>query len=67
MINAAPSGDETWPDNWTAVTRDGLRSAQFEQTLLITEEGVEVLTARGEVVNKLAPWAVADFERPTVS
>lgn len=30
---------------WTAVTRDGKRSAQFEETLLVTETGVEVLTA----------------------
>lgn len=30
---------------WTAVTRDGKASAQFEETLLITETGVEVLTA----------------------
>ena len=30
---------------WTAVTRDGKRSAQFEETLLVTETGVEILTA----------------------
>ncbi|KAF8607756.1 methionine aminopeptidase [Ceratobasidium sp. AG-I] len=46
MINLGPSWeDEHWPDNWTAVTRDGARSAQFEDTLLITETGVENLTA----------------------
>ena len=33
------------PDcQWTAVTRDGKRSAQFEETLLVTETGVEILT-----------------------
>lgn len=32
-------------DNWTAVTTDNSRSAQFEHTVLITESGVEVLTA----------------------
>lgn len=31
-------------DNWTAVTRDGKRSAQFEETLLVTETGVDILT-----------------------
>lgn len=31
-------------DGWTARTKDGQLSAQFEHTLLITEEGVEVLT-----------------------
>lgn len=34
-----------WPDGWTAVTEDGKRSAQFEETLLVTKDGVEVLTA----------------------
>lgn len=38
--------DLTWPDNWTSVTADGKRSAQFEQTLLCTESGVEILTER---------------------
>lgn len=33
-----------WPDNWTIVTNDGGRAAQFEHTLLITDHGVEVLT-----------------------
>jgi Xaa-Pro aminopeptidase len=37
---------DTWPDEWTAVTRDGSRSAQFEHTILITEDGYEILTAR---------------------
>ena len=31
---------------WTAVTKDGQPSAQFEHTMLINETGVEVLTAR---------------------
>lgn len=46
MINEGTWHDEMWPDNWTAVTSDGKRSAQFEHTLLITETGVEVLTAK---------------------
>lgn len=40
--------DTSWPDNWTAVTQDGQRSAQFEQMLLVTETGCDVLTARTE-------------------
>ncbi|KIL69720.1 hypothetical protein M378DRAFT_190120 [Amanita muscaria Koide BX008] len=49
MINLGPSwGDVHWPDNWTATTVDGRRSAQFEETLLITESGVEVLTAKNQ-------------------
>ena len=35
---------EIWSDNWTAVTADRSRSAQFEHTLLLTEEGAEILT-----------------------
>ena len=37
-----------WEDDWTATTRDGGRSAQFEHTLLITPDGVEALTGKIE-------------------
>lgn len=37
-----------WPDDWTVVTADGQRSAQFENTVLVTEKGYEILTARTE-------------------
>ncbi|KAF4170660.1 hypothetical protein CNMCM8694_004501 [Aspergillus lentulus] len=40
--------EKYWPDDWTNVTVDGKRTAQFEHTLLVTETGVEVLTARLE-------------------
>lgn len=33
-----------WDDDWTAVTLDGRRSAQFEHTVLVVESGCEVLT-----------------------
>ena len=46
MINLGGYDDATWGDNWTAVTRDGKRSAQFEHTVLVTEDGCEILTAR---------------------
>ncbi|EED16302.1 methionine aminopeptidase, type I, putative [Talaromyces stipitatus ATCC 10500] len=46
MINIGTHKDKTWPDDWTSVTADGSLSAQFEHTLLVTEDGVEVLTAR---------------------
>jgi len=35
-----------WKDKWTSTTKDGRRSAQFEHTLLITPDGVDVLTPR---------------------
>ncbi|KAF9434111.1 Methionine aminopeptidase 1 [Entomortierella beljakovae] len=46
MINEGAWEDEMWPDDWTAVTKDGKRSAQFEETMIVTKTGVEVLTAR---------------------
>jgi len=46
MISEGTWRDEQWPDDWTAVTQDGKLSAQFEETLLVTENGVEVLTKR---------------------
>lgn len=38
----------SWPDDWTATTVDGKRSAQFEHTLLVTDDGVEAFTAKNE-------------------
>ncbi|MFM2485847.1 type I methionyl aminopeptidase [Celerinatantimonas yamalensis] len=35
-------------DGWTATTRDGQPSAQWEHTLLVTDDGVEVLTLRSD-------------------
>ena len=35
---------DMWPDGWTVVTKDKRPSAQFEHTLLVTDEGAEVLT-----------------------
>lgn len=46
MISLGSYKDKTWPDDWTSATVDGSRTAQFEHTLLVTEDGVEVLTAR---------------------
>ncbi|CAK7566378.1 MAG: Methionine aminopeptidase 1 [Sporothrix epigloea] len=46
MVALGKYRDVTWPDNWTSTTIDGKRTAQFEHTLLVTETGVEVLTAR---------------------
>jgi methionyl aminopeptidase len=35
-----------WDDGWTAVTADGKRTAQFEHTILVTDDEAEVLTRR---------------------
>ncbi|GAB7357171.1 hypothetical protein MBLNU459_g8162t1 [Dothideomycetes sp. NU459] len=46
MICLGTYKEKTWPDNWTSVTIDGRWSAQFEHTILVTDDGIEVLTAR---------------------
>ncbi|MCV2403815.1 type I methionyl aminopeptidase [Marinomonas sp. C2222] len=49
MINAGKRQvKHTGPDNWIAKTKDGRLSAQYEHTLLVTADGVEVLTRRAE-------------------
>jgi methionyl aminopeptidase len=35
---------DMWDDDWTVVTKDRSRSAQFEHTLLVTDSGAEILT-----------------------
>ena len=44
-----------WDDDWTAVTADGKRTAQFEHTILVTEAGVDVLTATDGAVSPRRP------------
>jgi methionyl aminopeptidase len=46
-----------WDDGWTAVTADGRRTAQFEHTVLVTDDGVDVLTGGPGAVSAQAPWA----------
>jgi len=48
MINAGKRHVKLLPDNWTVVTKDRTLSAQWEHTVLVTENGYEVLTKRPE-------------------
>lgn len=48
MINQGQAKVKTKKDGWTVVTRDKKLSVQWEHTILVTEEGYEVLTLRGE-------------------
>ncbi|TPE52832.1 type I methionyl aminopeptidase [Maribrevibacterium harenarium] len=49
MINAGKKQvKHTGPDNWIAKTKDGRLSAQYEHSLLVTADGVEILTLRPE-------------------
>jgi methionyl aminopeptidase len=45
MVNVGKPGIRTMPDKWTVVTVDGKRSAHFEHTVAITEDGPRILTA----------------------
>jgi len=44
MVNAGTAETTLLGDGWTAVTTDGALSAHFEHTVVITEDGVQVLT-----------------------
>ncbi|KAG6499769.1 hypothetical protein ZIOFF_039561 [Zingiber officinale] len=44
MLTIGSTKPVIWDDKWTAVTEDGSLSAQFEHSILITENGAEILT-----------------------
>ncbi|AFZ36959.1 methionine aminopeptidase, type I [Stanieria cyanosphaera PCC 7437] len=46
MINEGTWEAVVLDDGWTAITKDGKLSAQFEHTIAVTEDGVEILTLR---------------------
>jgi methionyl aminopeptidase len=53
MLNAGGRDVRVLPDGWTVVTRDRSLSAQWEHTVLVTTDGVEILTLRPDEV---ATW-----------
>jgi methionyl aminopeptidase len=57
MITLGTWQHRMWDDDWTAVTADGKRTAQFEHTVLVTDDGVEVLTGGPNAASPCAPWA----------
>jgi methionyl aminopeptidase len=48
MINAGARHTRLLPDGWTVVTKDRSLSAQWEHTIAVTADGVEVLTPRAD-------------------
>ncbi|MEY8577505.1 type I methionyl aminopeptidase [Corynebacteriaceae bacterium 6-324] len=44
MLNLGSLEYDIWPDDWTVQNRDGKFTAQFEHTIVITEDGNEILT-----------------------
>jgi methionyl aminopeptidase len=58
MIAAGAWQHRLWDDGWTAVTVDGRRSAQFEHTLLVTDDGADVLTLPAD--GQWSGWSGSD-------
>jgi methionyl aminopeptidase len=56
MITLGTWQHKMWDDDWTAVTADGKRTAQFEHTVLVTDDGVDVLTGGPGSASPDAPW-----------
>ena len=44
MITLGTWRHADWNDGWTVVTADGLRTAQFEHTIIVGRDGAEILT-----------------------
>ncbi|MEU3846058.1 type I methionyl aminopeptidase [Micrococcus terreus] len=44
MITLGGIAWDQWDDGWTVTTRDRTRTAQFEHTLVVTEDGADILT-----------------------
>ena len=44
QLNEGSIKGKMWKDGWTVVTSDGRLSAQYEHTILITQDGHEILT-----------------------
>jgi methionyl aminopeptidase len=52
MVNAGLPQTKLWDDGWTAVTKDKKLSAQFEHTIGITADGVEIFTLSPKGLHK---------------
>ena len=55
MITLGSWQHRMWDDGWTAVTSDGRWTAQFEHTILVTDDGAEVLTGGDGAVSARSP------------
>ncbi len=56
MINQGKANIKHLSDGWTVVTKDHKLSAQWEHTVLVTENGVEILTLREEEKSNLSTF-----------
>lgn len=63
MVNLGEYATRVLADEWTAVTRDGSLSAQFEHTIIVTKDGVDVMTlTEGQDAFEESPAGVVKFE-----
>ena len=70
MLNVGSGEVDVLDDGWTVVSRDGSWSAQYEHTLAVTDQGVEVLTVQNEdgawePPGRCAPPAAPEGSTPT--
>lgn len=56
MINQGSRQIVHLDDDWTVVTKDGKLSAQWEHTILVTDNGCEILTLREEEAQDFSKW-----------
>lgn len=56
MVNQGSRQIAHLDDDWTVVTKDGKLSAQWEHTILVTDQGYEILTLREEEAQEFAKW-----------
>jgi methionyl aminopeptidase len=66
MLNQGRPAVQTLEDGWTVVTRDGKLSAQFEHTVAVTRDGVQVLTLRPEEGSLMGNRGASDRHRSAV-
>lgn len=63
MVNVGDYPTQVLDDDWTAVTKDGSLSAQFEHTVIVTRDGVEVTTlVEGQDPFEESPAGVVTFD-----
>ena len=44
MLTLGTIAWDQWDDDWTITTHDRMRTAQYEHTMVVTQDGVEILT-----------------------
>ncbi len=66
MITAGNPRAEMWDDGWTATTADLSRTAQFEHTVLVRPDGVEILTRLPEEAQPFLAGASEPASAPAI-